>query len=107
MGDPVIHGVWSCPDHWKDARQANADHKRCVFCDIARLRRERRRDALDGQAALDEANNEIASLRRELQRVREAWQRVKSEESVETHVNWPDAVRMMDAALADEGESDG
>lgn len=33
--------------------------------EVARLQAERRRDALDGQAALDEANNEILRLRRE------------------------------------------
>jgi len=38
--------------------------------EIARLNEERRRDALDGQAALDEANNEITRLKAEVEALR-------------------------------------
>ena len=48
-------------DYWPDA-----DY-RALEAENERLHAERRRDALDGQAALDEANNEIVALEAQLE----------------------------------------
>ena len=83
MKDAEIARLRDCRDRWKsmcqqawNERDDTYDSLEHAEAELARLRAEndrlyaeRRRDALDGQAALDEANNEVVRLRAALERV--------------------------------------